>query len=274
MMSSTSGASGSKRPFSSTQKVTMCSFCGKAPAAVSVEMKLTTRKAKPTPFCTSHYYTTSAVRHAPVTVLDQDIVNDQLQNGVQQVFAQAFSELQQEMAHESARAFQQGDPLAIVGELRGKPKAKKTLQTPQGGFMRKVPVPQRLIQAQHDQARLQREQTARMTAAAATSREVNPYERRKPSRSNIWNVAMKEPTQEEVKILANERYKMSSGNESNRVSGVKCSCGSSKVSTAGNISNRSSEMTKGETWGSKDRGESNISRYQCHSCGRIWNQED
>ena len=168
MMPSSGAASGIKRPLSSTQHVTMCSFCGKAPAAVSVEMKLTKRKAKPTPFCMSHYYTTSAVRHEPVTVLDQDVVNDQLQDGMQQVFAEAFSELQQELAHESARAFQQGDPLAIVGELRGKPKAKKA-QTPQGGFMRKVPVPQRLLKAQQDQARVQREQMARMTAASAYS---------------------------------------------------------------------------------------------------------
>jgi hypothetical protein len=273
MMASSKAASGIKRPLSSTQDVTMCSFCGKARAAVSVEMKLTKRKAKPTPFCMSHYYTTSAVRHEPVTVLEQEVVNDQLQEGVQQVFAEAFLELQQELAHESARAFQKGDPLAIVGELRGKPKAKKA-QAPQGGFMQKVPIPQRLLKAQQDQARVQREQMARMTAASCNPKEVNPYERRKPSRNNIWNLAMKEPTQEEAMVLANERHKVGDANESNRVSGITCACGSSRISTAGKISNRSSEMTKGETWGSKDRGESNISRYQCESCGRIWNQED
>jgi len=267
-------ASGKKRRLSSTQEVPMCSFCEKVPAAVSVEMKSTRRKAKPTPLCLQHYYTTSAVRHSQVTVLNQDVVNEQLEDGVQQVFAEAFSELQQELAHESARAFQQGDPLAIVGELRGKPKArpkKAPVQEPEGGFLRKVPLPDRLLKTQQEQARLQREQMARMTASNK-NQEVNPYERRKPSRKSIWHIAMQEPTKEEAALLAAERR--SAAEEQQVVSGVTCTCGSNKVQSAGNVVNRSSEMTKGETWGSKERGEGIISRYQCETCGRIWNQED
>ena len=275
MMKSVSAGSGIKRRLSSAQDVVMCSFCGKEPAAVSVEMKATRRKAKPTPYCLRHYYATSAVRQEAVTVLDQDIVNEQLKDGLmQQIFAQAFSEVQQELAHESARAFQhsQEDPLGIVGELRGKPKArpkKAPTQQPEGGFIREIPLPERFVKAQQEQARLQREQAARM---AASNKEINPYERRKPSRKSIWHIAMQEPTKEEAAILAAEHT--SAAMQPPEISGVTCSCGSTKIRSAGNVVNRSSEMTKGETWGSKDRGESLISRYQCESCGRIWNQED
>lgn len=284
MSAKSSAAAAAAAAANTNSTVVMCSFCGKEPEAVSVEMKTTRKRPKPTPLCLQHYYTTSAVRQPQpcVAVLNQDIVDEQLNDHVQQVFAEAYSQIQQELAHESARAFSKGDPLAILGELRGKPRAKKPKAPPnnnsnnEGGFMRKVPLPKRLLKTQQEQARLQREQKARMTAAANNDKkspqELNPYERRKPSRKSIWNIAMQQLTQEEAEILASTRDEEKE--QQHATLGVTCSCGSNNVSSAGNIQNRSSEMTKGETWGSKDRSESHISRYQCKSCGRIWNQED
>jgi hypothetical protein len=263
--------SGKNRRLSSHVK-NVCSVCDE-PAAVSVETSSTPRR-QAQPFCLLHYYTTSAVRQDHATILDQDALDQQLQGGVQEVFAEAFLEIQQELAHESASAFQKSraDPLAIVNELRGAPKARpsprKKARTPieqQGGFMRQVALPERLLQTQHEQARLQREQVARMTAATA----VNPYERRKSSRQSIWNLAMKEPTKEEAAQLATHRYANDNVN-----SGVTCFCGSNNVSTSGNVTSRGGDMAKGETWGSKDRGDSLVSRYQCESCGRMWTEED
>jgi hypothetical protein len=239
---------------------------------------MSTPRRQAQPFCLLHFYTTSAVRQNNATILDQDTVDQQLQGGVRELFAEAFLEIQRELAHETARAFQKSeDPLAVVNELRGMPKLrpssrkKKALAPPeqqQGGFMRKVALPERLLKTQQEQARLQQEQMARMTAAAATTT-VNPYERRKPSRQSIWNLAMKEPTQEEAAQLAAHCY----ANE-NVNSGVTCLCGSNNVSTSGNVTSRGGDMAKGETWGSKDRGDSLVSRYQCESCGRMWTEED
>ena len=90
------------------------------------------------PECLTHYYTTSAVRHKRVTTLDQDILNNQLENGMQELFAEAFVEIQQELAHELASAFQKtSDPMAIVSQLRGCPKkAPPNEEKNGGGFMR------------------------------------------------------------------------------------------------------------------------------------------
>jgi hypothetical protein len=264
--------SGKKRRLS-THVNGVCSVCDE-PAAVSVETSSTPRR-QAQPFCLLHYYTTGAVRKDHATILDQDVVDQQLQDGVQELFAETFLEIQLELAHESASAFQKSaDPLAIVNELRGKPKSSRPRKKApparsieqQGGFMRQVPLPERLLKTQQEQAWLQREQVARMTAAATT---VNPYERRKPSRQSIWNLAMKEPTKEEAAQLAAHRYANEHVN-----SEVTCSCGSNNVSTSGNVTSRGGDMAKGETWGSKDRGDSLFTRYQCETCGRMWTEED
>jgi hypothetical protein len=268
MENTSSAVLGKKRRLSSSQDVNVCSLCDK-PAAVSVDMSSSTRR-QAKPFCLLHYYTTRAIRQDGATIIDQDVVDQELQYGVQQLFAEAFLEIQQELAHESAIRFQKNaDPLAILDELHGSSKARPKTKTPttsvQGGFMRHVPLPERLLKTQQEQARLQREQVARMTAAS----NVNPYERRKPSRQSIWHLAMKEPTKEEAKQLAAHR-----DFKENVTAGVTCSCGSTNVSTSGNVTSRGGDMAKGETWGSKDRGDSLVSRYQCESCGRMWTEED
>ena len=249
-------------------------LCGKTPAAVLVDMtsSASTQQRKRQPFCLEHYYTTSAVRHSPVTTLDQDLLESQLQNGMQQLFAEAFIEIQQELAHEAASslATRSDDPLAIVSQLRGRPRKKAPPKQQQqqpdrngGGFIRKIPLPERLLRTQQQQAQLQRERVARMNAAAAST--TNPYERRKPSKRTIWHQAMEEPTADEAKQLASVN---------SHEHQVTCSCGSTKVTSTGNITNRNSDMAKAETWGSKDRDDAVVSRYQCDSCGRQWNEEE
>ncbi len=53
---------------------------------------------------------------------------------MQQLFAEAFVEIQQELAHESASAFQKtSDPLAIVSQLRGRPKKAPPKEEKNGG---------------------------------------------------------------------------------------------------------------------------------------------
>jgi len=247
----------------------MCSFCGKDHAAVSVEMPSATighrqfQVVKPEFF--THYYTTSAVRHTRVTTLNQDILNNQLENGMQELFAEAFVEIQQELAHELASAFQKtSDLMAIVSQLRGRPKkAPPNEEKNGGGFMRPTGVfPERLLRTQQAQAHFQREQVDRMKNSGST----NPYERRKPSQQTIWHFAMQEPTREEADQLA------SCSNQ--EMTGVTCSCGSTRVTSTGNMTSRNSDMAKGETSGFKDRGDSLVSRYQCDSCGNKWNEED
>ena len=278
MENTSTAAFGKKRPLPSSQDENVCSLCNK-PAAVSVEITSSSTRREAKPFCLLHYYTTCAVQQDRATIIDQDVVDQELQDGVQTLFAEAFVEIQQELAHESAMAFQKNaddddddDPLAILHELHGTTRRApriKTKKTPtnvvQGGFMRHVPLPERFLRTQQEQARLQREHVARMTAVSS----VNPYERRKPSRQSIWHLSMKEPTKEEARQLALHHHV----NE-NVTAGVTCSCGSTNVSTSGNVSSRGGDMTKGETWGNKDRGDSLVTRYQCESCGRMWTEED
>lgn len=285
--------SGNKRPLSNgllsrvktnkpvIEKDALCSFCGNVPAAVLVEMPSTRkRKEAPKPFCLLHYYTTRAIRVDPskVSVSNQNQIDYQLENGgIQELFAEAFTELQQELGHECARAFQKhkSDPLAVLHDIRGKPKKRpnapslmqsknKSLKEPlnkdaAGGFMRNVNVPERMRRHQEQQQQLQAQQVARMQEANSTG---NPYKRRKGARMSIWNMAMNN----DVKTAPG----VPSPSEGHNVT---CSCGSKKVTIFGNITGRNSDMAKGETWGNKDRADSVIIRYQCEKCGKIWNEE-
>jgi hypothetical protein len=167
---------------------TQCSFCRNAPAAVLVQPTPPPSSARRShlkpppaqPFCVLHYYTTSAVRANPagVTILDQTVVDEQLVP-MQELFAEAFVQLQQEISEQSARAFEAhaNDPLAVLHDLnkkrRKKPPpaagtaSKKTSNDKnQGGFLRDVPLPERLLRTQQQQAKLQAALTLRMNRAA------------------------------------------------------------------------------------------------------------
>jgi hypothetical protein len=269
-----------------------CQFCQQSSAAVSIQLPRLNPKKQPHPpksYCLSCYYTTSAIRTDTkhVSVVDQSQLDKQLPQ-TQLLFSQAFCELQQELAQESTRAFkvQKKDPLAALlsnnnnNTLKKQP---KTTRAPKpnnnnnksasargdsangGGFLQNIPLPERLLRTQKQQAQLQAAQIARMnnqaTTAAASS---NIYQRRKSSKKSIWNMAMEDPQTE----LADSHIIAQAANM------PPCSCGSRDVHSFGNITSRNQDTSKGETWGMKDRGAEIVTRYQCNECGKTWMEEE
>jgi hypothetical protein len=254
----------------------VCSFCKHSPAAVVVESPHL-RKQQKRPFCLLHYYTTSASRanESKVVPVDDQVVEEQLRDGmIQELFAQAFTELQHDLASESARAFQsqQTDPLAVLHDLRGRPKKRPPLPNKQGnvgdddnagGFLKSISLPERLVQTQQKQAQLQSKEAAQWQRSQEVSKKASPYDRRKPSRKSIWSMAL-DPTV----AGSGESVPASDIN-----SAVTCTCGSTQVYPIGNVTSRNQDLRKGETWGMKDRSDDVVARYQCQKCGKIWMQE-
>jgi hypothetical protein len=281
---------------------TLCSFCRNALAAVTVKpptpasSRRSNLKPPPAqPFCVLHYYTTSAVRSNPagVTIIDQTIVDEQLVP-MQELFAEAFVQLQQELSEQSARAFEKNahDPLAILHDLNKKrrkkppslsPAAKAPNDQNEGGFIRDVPLPERLLRTQQEQAKVQAALTLRMNRAAAGTtattndprRSKDITKRRKTTRKSVWNVVMDED--------ANKSPGQDASNSSNPQPalpdlslnhGVVCTCGSHDVEMLGSNTSRSQDMAKAETWGNKDRADEIVTRYRCGKCGMTWNEEE
>ena len=268
----------------------LCSFCQDATAAVMVSLpSLRSKKGKPirTPFCLLHYYTTSACRvggivddnnpgDANVTVIDSETLENQL--GPQQdLFAEAYVQLQQELQEATMQhyATHKNDPLAILSDLNKSSKRRRTLkvppaprESPEGGFLRDIPLPERFVRIQQQQLQKERELIARMNRVADTT------QRRKPTRRSIWNVLgdddRKPPPPGDAK-KATQSY-LTVGDLDNDRS---CSCGSDRVETVfANSSNRNQDMAKAETWGNKDRGGDVVTRYRCTECGKTWNEEE
>lgn len=263
----------------------LCSFCEGRPAAVVVRIpSLRNKKALEQPFCLLHYYTTSAVRvdEADTVVSNQSEFDNQLP-AMQELFADVFVELQQELAQESARSFaaNANDPLAILHDLnKASKKKRKGLRVEQqpkvdksaGGFLKDVPLPERLLRTQHEQARKQKELTKRMKKSAAQSedsRKASLSQRRRPSRKSIWNVVMEGDRERKTKDVPSTADAVVDSNPN----GIVCSCGSSNVEPLSTNSSRNQDMAKGETWGNKDREDEVVTRYQCLACGKVWNEE-
>jgi hypothetical protein len=300
-----------------------CSFCAREsmPASIFVMLPVLgskTRRAK-VPYCLHCYYTTSAVRQDPskfVSILNKDVLDRQLPQ-IQKLFSECFLELQQEITEESARAFQKQkkDPLAammlhhssnkkrkvnhITGGPAPDPEQKKTGKASDGGFLRSVAIPDRLLKTQDQQARLHQEMIARMNKATYASssnqegvssvsrsrHDGNAYplpstaksmpslnQRRKGSGKSIWNLVMDQrpggkPQQTVIYKDATE------GSEDFVSAGVRCNCGSRDVRNLGNITSRNQDVRKGEIWGT-DRGNEVIVRFQCNKCGKTWNEEE
>jgi hypothetical protein len=280
-----------------------CSFCGQVTAAVSVELPVLLRKKRaPTPYCLTCYYTTSAIRQEPkyvsLLLCDKKEKLDEQLNPMQQLFSEAYLDLHKQLQTESERAFskQKSDPLAMLlhgpsasrrmthrGLKAPKPESEKKKEgdLSDGGFLRNVQLPERLLRTQREQAKLQQAQIARMNQLASaagrttTSREfssMNPfgtgnvYQRRKSSKKSIWNLAMDPNTKAvDAKDEAEAAILMEHA--------PACSCGSNDVRAFGSITSRNQDLKKGETWGMKDRGSEVVSRYQCNECGKMWNEE-
>jgi hypothetical protein len=180
-----------------------------------------------------------------------------------------------------------------------------------GGFLREVQVPDRIIRTQQRQAVLQKEQIDRINRAAAdaaaaadgiergndvpedtyrstTTVTHQTTKRRKGSRKSIWNMAMElSTTSPDNKTIRKNQppplppspsassSQTMHNNSSNDHGDVICSsCKSDDVHSFGNITSRNADVRKGEIWGSGDRGESVINRYQCNNCGKTWNEEE
>ncbi|CAB9496562.1 expressed unknown protein [Seminavis robusta] len=264
---------------SKKKKRTLCAVCGIQPAALTVRMVVQTKeqqdRRKKKPLCLLHYYTTMAVHEGGefVNVHDADTVQQQVNNnGVQDLFAEAFVQLQQELAQESLniaptttasknprKAPPAQDPLAILHDLHRNTKKKRKQPPPQGGFLRHVPVPERLRKTQQEQAKLQATQLARMKRAA-----LDTSKRREPTRKSIWNAVMDDPSPS----VKTKPIRM----EDDTVDAT-CSCGSTNVSSLGNVTSRNQDVRKGEVWGSGDRSNDDvILKYQCNQCGKMWQE--
>lgn len=290
-----------------TKYDTLCSFCRNAPAAVMVtpatpaSSRRSNLKPPPAqPFCVLHYYTTSAVRSNPagVTILDKSIVDEQLPP-MQELFSEAFVQLQQELSEESARAFQKNahDPLAILHDLNKKRRKKPPSLSPiaklpndknEGGFIRDVPLPARLLKTQQQQAKLQADLTLRMNRAAAGTTTTNVTtnagrskditKRRKTTRKSVWNVVMDEDAKQspgkDGLFNPSDTISMQPTPDLSLNHGVVCSCGSHDVEMLGSNTSRSQDAAKAETWGNKDRADEIVTRYRCGKCGMTWNEEE
>lgn len=177
----------------------VCNFCRKNSPALLVHLPTLGRKKRAaTPYCLSCYYTTSAVRQDPekyVTVLDKEEQEKQLP-AIQLLFSECFLDLQQELAEESARAFekQKNDPLAMLNfssasrssssmfsakkrrrlaATKGQapdPMKKKEGNANDGGFLRDIDIPEHLKRTQEEQQELQNQQWARINQAASAAR--------------------------------------------------------------------------------------------------------
>ena len=307
----------------------LCCFCKRVPPAVNIHLAAPTKQRSHQqrsyramkPYCLSCYYTTSAIRQDTdkyVSVCPNEDnsghsteIEIQLP-GIQQLFSEAFLELQKELSNESARAFRQQkkDPLAALlssggigggnsnGRRMKKPsspaKAPKPSKSPKGdnndsnagGFLRSVPLPERLLKVQQEQAQIHAQQLARMNKAAAgasnDSASTMPqrsiemssvYKRRKSSRQSIWNLAMDPATDKAIEKAKNDNTLTTATVAEDATNVPPCTCGSIDVVSFGNITSRNQDMRKGETWGMKDRSDDVVSRYRCNQCGKTWNEE-
>eukprot|EP01083_Nonionella_stella_P293568 998423_1 len=268
----------------------ICSFCGSEPAAVLITKTLT---QKTTPLCLVHYYTTRACRIDPqkVTFLGEKEATNQLPY-VQDLFAEAFSELQKDISTEAARSFHEMskktlDPLSILNDHdassrnRGysskmrpskfKPNSTKSGAANDGGFMSHVQ--QRETDLIERQKRMVNQSS--LTAGNSSIQHVNrntnsslpqksnPYKRRKRSSVSTWNMVL-DGGLDKLKVKQVDIEKP------DEAIGITCSCGSEKVKIFGNITGRNNDVPKAETWGTKRENEVST-RYQCQTCGRIWN---
>lgn len=247
----------------------MCTFCEIAPASIVANLSTGGKRKVQTPLCWLHFYTSRAVRCEEVEVLvSQETVQKELnESGLQDLFAEAYLELQHELATESALTFknQKADPLSILNKFRGKPKkppapARKKIDPNSGGFLRSVQIPERFHQTQQD-VHNQQHQVLQSLPLQSSG---NPYEKRKSQRTSIWKLAMEKPTDAEH---ATREAPVA-------LSGTTCSCGSTDIHLSGNITRLNNDVQKAETWGFKDRSDEVVVRYTCGKCGKNWNGEE
>ena len=276
-----------KRAASLKTDDTLCSFCQRTPAVIRVQRPLPHRLAKKytQTLCLLHYYSTSAVRETKsASVIDATLLQEQLPQ-VQELFAEAFVQLQQTIQEEVAKSFDNNtnnannqDPLAVVQDWhRRRSKMvppKRTTTTnynsnihTEGGFLRPTPLPQRLLLKRQQQVAKQQELEKRMQRATDLTK------KRKPDRTIIWN----QVSSSSSAAAANDNSTINNApiEATPEESNPTCSsCHSRNVMQIGNLTSRNGDMAKAETWGSKDRGDEVLGHYQCQDCGKVWNESE
>ena len=246
-----------------------CSFCDSLPAPVIASLAIGLNRKERTPLCWLHYYTSRAVRCDEVEILvtQENIQTELNESGVQDLFAEAYLELQHELAAESALAFKKrkADPLSILNNIRGKPKkppppTRKHVDRHAGGFLPALQLPDRFLSTRPPMHNQQNQVAPRVYKSSVE----NPFEKRRSSRKSIWKLAMENPT--DLKGETNSPPEMPSF--------TTCSCGSRDVQISGNFTSNTNNVQKAETWGFKDRSDEVVVRYLCGKCGRTWNEEE
>lgn len=269
--------------------------------------------------CMLHYYTTGAhrSRHSQSSTgetgnvskkksslfVDRNRLEKQLPQ-VQELFAEAFLELQREIGEESARSFQLAatadDPLALLlnssqvaasrpfrkqypGHRKHNfPRQKSVDDDLEGGFIREAVLPERLRKLQNpkDLDEFASQYNRNSTDFTTVTRPSNPHHRKQKPPINVWNQVLdsndgKTKSKKESKKTWEDMEKeitrdITSGNDALSKS---CTCGSKDVEIKGNVTSRNNDMMKGEVWGMKDRAEIVVERCHCRSCGKTWNEE-
>lgn len=255
----------------------VCSFCMSEPAVVSIKKQITTETNS---FCLLHYYTTRACRSDPskTLVLNNDEMKRQLPY-IQELFSEAFMDLQKDIAMESGKSFHRmmecaNDPLSILTDNAAKIKKKKAKvggNQNDGGFLNHIQQKEiDLIEQQKKRVQIDtpiteaNESTTSFEKNSAVIVEgVNPYKRRKYSTKSSWHMVL--DPKRNVEMDVNELM-------DDKCSIAICTCGSNNVTTLENISSRMNDVSKADIWGYKRDQDEVSSRYQCEKCGKIWNE--
>ena len=247
-----------------------------------------------TPLCLLHFYTTDACRFKAsqrndvTTVINPEELKRQLPKQ-QEMFAEAFLQVQREiqdaMSSSSNSTFaniaKDNDPLSIIVNLNQRSQKKRNplvhkrkgpSQKPlEGGFLRDIPIPERLKFVQQQQARQQQELIARMNQSSLPM-ERNLTKRRTPTRTSVWQVLSNDDRKPAALPTAKGENSVESTDHDNVTDQIPCTCGSHQVQIVSSNSNMNQNMSKAETWGSKDRHDEIVTRYICASCGKTWNE--
>lgn len=264
----------------SSSEPEICSFCGAEAAAVSISKTISKTKQ---PMCLIHYYTTRSCRIDPqrVSIIDNGEVTKQLPYA-QELFSEAFLELQNEIATECARSFNEmaklgSDPLSILNDNRRKssavakpPRINKKGSKQQGGeydggFM--THIQQREVDLMEEQRKRSKDDRRLRDTRLQSENNINPYKRRKISTKSSWHLVLNGDTQ--TSRFSSDSLRHLQGEVADFK--MKCTCGGDGL-RVGSTMSKNDDVAKAETWGTK-RDDNVSERYQCQKCGKIWNQE-
>uniref|UniRef100_A0A7S4QGX1 Uncharacterized protein n=1 Tax=Ditylum brightwellii TaxID=49249 RepID=A0A7S4QGX1_9STRA len=171
----------------------------------------------------------------------------------------------------------------------------------EGGFIRDIQLPKKLLQHQKRQqedvvknicvtpyrSKTDVEDLATTTTTVTPhrkslgvseyQRQSNPYKRRKTATKSIWSRAIDENIGEHScsDNLVDFDNEESNGINSTMKASTPCpSCKSDNAVCDGNtMTCRYDDVPKAETWGRKDRSDVALMKCRCLDCGRVWNED-